>query len=195
MAKLKTFYNINFSFIIFATLLYSTSALQGQNSDSKFINEKNNPTAFEDDKSPNQNNQDSIHFLILKVSNTDGIESVELMKSMVRSGRLKKDIDVSLHHESEAEPYILSLMSRNKELLKSTKFPNPLVEYVEYVEYVDDDGLLKKKEVKFEEKEFLIRIPYNKSNSSIKFEKSPAVIEGNQKRSEDNELIGIIKIN
>lgn len=192
MVKFKTFYNINFSFIIFATLLYSTSALQSQNSDSKFIDEKNNPTAFEDDKSPNQNNQDSIHFLILKVSNTDGIESVELMKSMVRSGRLKKDIDVSLHHESEAEPYILSLMSRNKGLLKSTKFPNPLVEYVEYV---DDDGLLKKKEVKFKEKEFLIRIPYNKSNSSIKFEKSPVVIEGSQKRSENNELIGIIKIN
>lgn len=139
----------------------------------------------------NEFSQDSIHFLILKVSNINGKENVELIKSMVRPGRLKKDIDITLHHETEAEPYVLSLMDNKKGVLKSAEFPNPLFEFVEYV---DNDGSLRKKEVKFEEKEFLIRIPYDKKNSLIKLEKSPNIIERDQKKIEGNKLLGVIKI-
>jgi hypothetical protein len=136
--------------------------------------------------------QDSIQYLILKVFEKNGNEHVELVQTMITKGRLKKDIDISLHHISSGNPFICSILDNTEKVLNSFEFSNPLVEFVEYI---DDNGMLQQKEIISTEKEFLVRIPYRKANTFLKLEKFTMAQEKGQELSHFKANIGVVRIN
>ncbi len=111
---------------------------------------------------------EGIQYLLIKVYRENDTEKMTLINSKVRPGHLKREVDISIKHAGGNSLFVFSLLNNKKELLHSSKFGNPLVEHLEYV---DEDGHFKQTEIISDEKEFLVRVPFRRENSIIRFEK------------------------
>lgn len=126
----------------------------------------------------------SIQFLIIKVYEEAGVEKVELLRSRLVPGHLKKGIDTSLRHHSSAPPFVCSILDENKKSMQSIKIPNPLVQSLEYHDEHTEE--LARQEVTLEEETFLIRVAHQPDHTFLKIEKET---EGQEKT-----FLGTLKI-
>lgn len=131
-----------------------------------------------------QYDKSSIQFLTIKVYEEAGIEKVELIRSQVVPGHLKKGIDASLHHHSSAPNFVCSILDKDKKSMQTIEIPNPLVQSLEY--HDEDTDELARQEVKLKEVTFLIRTSYDAEKAFLKIEKKT---EGQKKA-----ILGLLKL-
>lgn len=112
----------------------------------------------------------SIQFLMLQAKQVNGEVQLTLVNSVVRSGRLKKDMDVSIHHHSSAAGWVCTLLDAKGKVILEKHLPHPLVESVEYVG--EESNALQRKEVRLDKQDFVIRLPYNVDYASLRFEQT-----------------------
>ncbi len=117
-----------------------------------------------------QYEKESIQFLMLQANKSGKKEHIKLVKSAVRSGRLKKEVDIDLHHHSAAPDWYCSIVDEKDKVLLKFSMSNPFSESLEYVD--EETNELKRKEVILDEKFFNIRLPYEENYNKLRIEKS-----------------------
>ncbi len=114
----------------------------------------------------------AIQFLYLRARTLDGRDTVELVKSEILAGKLKREIDISLRETAGRESYRCSVLDREGRVVVSQIMEHPLRQSVEYSDETTDE--LSRREVIHQEREFLIRLPYDPGNAEIRFERLSA---------------------
>ena len=137
----------------------------------------------------NDYDKERIQFLHLHASLENGKEQIGLSKSEIRPGRLKKAMDISIHHHSSEVDLICSVLDAKGKLLLEKTMPYPFKESLEYVD--EDTGGLQRKEVALETKDFLIRLPYKEDYAMLRIEKQ---LNSSDQDAVKKELISLIKL-
>ncbi len=116
--------------------------------------------------------KNSIQYLWLRAVRLEGRDTVELVRNEIRPGRLKKAIDISLHDRATDASYRCIVSTSRGELIVSELMAHPLRESVEFRD--ESTGKLARKLIEHQEREFLIRLPYDATHYRISFELLPA---------------------
>ena len=137
----------------------------------------------------NDYEEERIQFLHLYASLENGQEKVVLRKSEIKPGRLKKAIDISIHHHASKVVLLCSVFDVNGKILLEEIMPYPFKESLEYVD--EETGALQRIEVNLEDKDFLIRLPYRTDYATLRFEKQ---LNSSNQTAEKKVLISSIKL-
>lgn len=109
-----------------------------------------------------------IGFYFFKATKKENTYFVQLTEIKRVKGKIKGIFKDSIPSERQIDKnWLVSFQDLSKNTLIQQQIANPLVEHVEFV---NDDTSLERKVIYHQEKVFIIRIPYNKSIKSIKFE-------------------------
>ena len=109
-----------------------------------------------------------IVFYFFKATKKENANFVQLTETKRVKGKLKGIFKDKIPLEKLVDKnWLVSFQDNAKNTLIQQQIANPLVEHVEFV---NDDNNLERKVIYHQEKVFIIRIPYNKSIKSIKFE-------------------------
>jgi len=116
----------------------------------------------------NQKNEAKIQILQFKITEADGSDKIELLKSTVAIGNLKRELQINTHQSHESEKITCSLITEDQ-ISHEYMMSHPLQETYEYVD--EETNQLKKKTVHHTEKIFLVRVPYRKESRQLQFSK------------------------
>ncbi len=136
-----------------------------------------------DSFSAGEKNQSKILFLQIKIKDN----SLILIKKDIRPGVLKQ-----IPHSPDSDFLFYQVFSSSGALLWKGGIKDPSVVRYEY-EDPDQPGKLKVKEIRLDEAEFTLRIPYNPEFQRIEFYKS-VPSNDNKKQSVDRKSLGTIKL-
>ena len=103
--------------------------------------------------------QDSIVFLQLRLKN----ETVTLVKTTVRPGILKQQ-----RVDNDQPGIFFEVLSQNGSLLFKNNLKDPSIQHLEY-EDSENPGRLLSKDVRQNDVEFTVRIPYKREMSRVEF--------------------------
>lgn len=107
-------------------------------------------------------------FYFLKATNNDTIYQVELTDTKLVKGKLKGIFKDSIPLEKLVNTnWLVSFQDSSNNTIIQQQIKNPLVENIEYI---NEENNLARKVVYHNKKIFVIRIPYEKSINSVKFD-------------------------
>lgn len=109
-----------------------------------------------------------IVFYFFKAINKEQVYAIKLIKTKRVKGKQKEIFTDTIPIEKlTTKNWLVSFRNNLKATVLQLQIPNPLVENIEYI---DEQNNLAKKQINHQEKDFVVRIPYDKSINSVKFE-------------------------